>query len=52
MGPELAAIVIVFSVPLPVATTPVPAKFIDVARVDKVVPSSLTVMPDSNAAPS
>jgi hypothetical protein len=44
--------VIVFSAPLPVATTPFPTKFNVVARVDRADPSSLTVTPDVNALPS
>ena len=42
----------VFSAPLPVATTPFPTKFNAVACVDRADPSSLTVTPDVNALPS
>ena len=36
--------------PVPLAVTPAPTKFIAVAKVDKAVPSSCTVIPDSPAA--
>ena len=42
---EPPEIVIVFSAPVPLATTPAPAKLRVVARVDRALPSSLIVIP-------
>ena len=41
----LPEIVIVFSTPVPLATTPSPTKLRVVARVDNATPSSSTVIP-------
>ena len=43
------AIVIVFSAPVPDATTPVPTKFNVVADVDNALPSSSIVIPPPDA---